>query len=159
MSCVSTSSISILINGGRSSPLKPSSIRQGDPMSSYLFILCMERLSRSIELNLKDKSWTPVKITHWPKLSHIFFAEDLTVFAKPTMPTSLPFSPPLCTYVLNLAKETTTTSSRPSFPPISLVIELISWLLCLEWMPAPLLGNTLGFPWSILGPSIVTSSW
>ena len=43
ISCVSTSSISILFNGGALEPFHLSrGICQGDPFSPYLFILCME---------------------------------------------------------------------------------------------------------------------
>lgn len=50
MSCISTSSIYILINGGRTNFFRPSrGIRQGDPLFSYLFIMCMELLFRKTD--------------------------------------------------------------------------------------------------------------
>jgi len=49
MSYVSTSSISVLFNSGALEPFLPSrGIRQGDPLSPYFFILCMEVLGALI---------------------------------------------------------------------------------------------------------------
>ena len=50
MSCVTSTRISILFNGGALDPFTPTiGIRQGDLMSPYLFILCMEFLGHLIE--------------------------------------------------------------------------------------------------------------
>ena len=58
MSCVSSMSTSILFNGGNVDHIFPSSgIRQGDPLSPYLFILCMEVLGHLIEEKCETCSW------------------------------------------------------------------------------------------------------
>jgi hypothetical protein len=50
VSLVSMTSYSLLVNGAPTKPFWPSrSIRQGDPLSPFLLILMMERLSRSIK--------------------------------------------------------------------------------------------------------------
>ena len=62
MSCVSFTNISILVNRGKLDSFAPSrGIRQGDPLSPYLFILCMEYLSYLIEEKCIDGNWTPIK--------------------------------------------------------------------------------------------------
>ena len=62
MSCVSSVSTSILFNGGNVEPIFPSrGIRQGGPLSPYLFIFCMEVIGRLIEDKCNEKSWVSVK--------------------------------------------------------------------------------------------------
>lgn len=84
MSCISTSEVSILVNGSRTKFFKPSrGIQHGDPISPYIFILCMEMLSRSIEDKVRQKSWVVIKIAgKRPVLSHLFFADDLVLLGK-----------------------------------------------------------------------------
>ena len=84
MSCVSSTSTSILINGSKMDPFQPlHGIRQGDPLSPYLFILCMEFLGTQILDLCEQKSWDTIKASrNGPIFSHIFFADDLLLFAK-----------------------------------------------------------------------------
>ena len=84
MSCVSLALAFILFNGRALDPFLPSrGIRQGDPLSPYLFILCMEVLGKIVEEKCASKVWNPVKASNsGPAFSHLFFADDLLLFAK-----------------------------------------------------------------------------
>lgn len=82
--CISSASISINWNGEHTSSFSSSrSLRQGDPISPYLFILAIERLSHKINDLVNEGSWRPLKIGRGdgPKISHVCFA-DLILFAK-----------------------------------------------------------------------------
>lgn len=64
MECVSGPSMCILWNGEKSESFKPSrGLRQGDPLSPYLFVLCMERLCQLIEKAVEDKRWKPIRLS------------------------------------------------------------------------------------------------
>lgn len=84
MECVSGPSMSILWNGEKTESFKPlRGLRQGDLLSPYLFVLCMERLCHLIDEAVEDKKWKPIRLSRGgPKLSHICFADDLIRFAE-----------------------------------------------------------------------------
>ncbi|PNX61280.1 ribonuclease H [Trifolium pratense] len=83
---ISSSSNSILWNGSKTEAFTPTrGLRQGDPLSPYLFVLCMERLGAMISKYVSDGTWKPMQITNdGTKLSHLFFADDVLLFAKAT---------------------------------------------------------------------------
>lgn len=82
--CVAGPSMRLLWNGEKTEPFKPArGLRQGDPLSPYLFVLCMERLCHLIEDAVGAKIWKPIQLSRGgPKLSHICFADDLILFAE-----------------------------------------------------------------------------
>ena len=84
MHCVSSSTFSILWNGNKLPQFKPNhGLRQGDPLSLYLFIICMEKLSMAINNAVNQGRWDPIHITNsGPQLSHLLFADDVLLFTK-----------------------------------------------------------------------------
>lgn len=75
MKCVSTVSFSILINGQPSNNFSPNrGLRQGDPLSPYLFILCAEVLSGLLAKGQTDGNFHGVQTAPTaPPISHLFF--------------------------------------------------------------------------------------
>lgn len=84
MNCITTSKIYVLVNDSRSQFFYPSGgIRQGDPLSPCIFILCMEILSTQIIHNVDIRIWTPIRMEkNQCFLSHLFYADDLTLMCN-----------------------------------------------------------------------------
>lgn len=75
MQCITTVSYSILVNG--------EGLRQGDPLSSYIFILCMEVLSRNLTQAQDNDRLEGLKIArNAPKINHLLFADDALLDIK-----------------------------------------------------------------------------
>ncbi|KAL5566496.1 hypothetical protein UlMin_029660 [Ulmus minor] len=84
VTCCSTPKMTLLLNGAPVRSFFPKrGLRQGDPLSLYLFILCMEVLSHLINKKVADGLISGFKISrHSPALHHLFFADDVFLMGK-----------------------------------------------------------------------------
>ena len=84
MVCVTTVSYSILVNGEPKGMILPTcGIRQGDPLSPFLFLLCTEGLHGLISnaAHIGDIHGFQL-CRRSPKLTHLLFADDSLLFCK-----------------------------------------------------------------------------
>ncbi|XP_074318329.1 uncharacterized protein LOC141655135 [Silene latifolia] len=86
MACVTSVSFSVLVNGNPSRTFRPTrGLRQGDPLSPYLFILCAEVLSSLMRQAVADGALHGVRISNGaPEISHLLFAYDSIFFTRAT---------------------------------------------------------------------------
>ena len=84
MKCISSVSYSVIINGTTYGHIIPSrGLRQGDPLSPYLFLLCAEGFSALINDAARNNQLHGISICRGaPKVPHLFFADDSLLFYK-----------------------------------------------------------------------------
>lgn len=80
------SNYSFSLNGKLVGNLSPGrGLRQGDPLSPYLFVLCAQGLSSLFLNHEKNNAFCGVRIARsCPSISHLFFADDSLIFFKAT---------------------------------------------------------------------------
>ncbi|CAA0833358.1 DNAse I-like superfamily protein, partial [Striga hermonthica] len=84
LSCISHPTFSFNLNGANCGFVKATrGIRQGDPLSPYLFIIVSEVLSSYLHYLMTSRQFKGIKIAkNAPMLSHLLFADDALVFCK-----------------------------------------------------------------------------
>lgn len=82
--CVTTISFSVVVEGQPFGYFKPNrGLRQGDPLSPYLFLLCAKGFSFLLHKAGQAHKIQGLKIgSRWPAISHLLFIDDSLLSAK-----------------------------------------------------------------------------
>lgn len=84
--CVSSMSFSFLLNGKQFGAFQPArGLRQGNPLSPYLFICCVEGFIRLVEAAVEQGRLHGVKVApSAPVISNLCFADDTVLYCPAT---------------------------------------------------------------------------
>ena len=148
MSYVSTVSTSIVVNGGASDLILPSrGLRQGDPISPYIFIICMDFLVQLIEEKCSTNKWKPVRANRsGAAFLHLFFANDLILFAKANLKNCAAVREVLDLFYSKSGQSVNGAKSRVYFSPNVDRDSREDFCDILGFQSTPNLGKYLGIP-------------
>lgn len=86
MTCLKTLTYSVMVNGEPKGLINPMrGLRKEDPLSPFLFLLCLEGLHGLIQHAVIYRDITGFALCkRGPKLTHLFFANDSVLFCRAT---------------------------------------------------------------------------
>lgn len=135
--CICTLSFSVIINGkpcGHFNPL--GGLRQGDPLSPFLFIIVNEFLSRLISMEEHLGNIRCIIISkNGHSLTHLLFADDLTLFGPASIQNAQSFIGCLDEYSswssqkINVGKSTIQFNKNSSNSIIRDVKEILQFII------------------------------
>ena len=83
LECISTPSYSIKVNGGLHGFFKGKrGLRQGDPISPLIFVICMEMFTRLIKVRTAREGFHFHQHCEALQISHLLFADDVVFFCR-----------------------------------------------------------------------------
>jgi len=148
MLCITSYSMRILWNGEPTASFQPTrGIRQGDPLSPYIFVACMERLSHLIEGLVQSGQWKPLRVCqNGPQVSSLFFADDIVLFAKANITQARLIQECLTRFCMASGQKVSASKSRIYFSPNTHASEMANVCNVLGIEPTDDLGKYLGVP-------------
>jgi hypothetical protein len=119
MECVTSVSYSIRVNSELTEEFFPTrGIRQGDPLSPYLFLLCAEGLSSCLLHAEEIGGIEGIKVCrNAPSVSHLLFADDSLILLKADLNNAISLKQVLDTYCANSGQLISVAKSSIFFSP------------------------------------------
>ena len=143
----------VLFNGGALEGFQQSrGIRQGDPLSPYIFVMLMEVLKFMKKDKCDSKLWDSVKTSRGGLgFSFLFFADDFILFGKANRKNCTNIKEALDSFYELYRQKVNNDKSRVYFSPNVLRERRDELCSCLDLHSIPNLGKYLGFPLKLLG--------
>ena len=119
MRCVTSVKYAIRINGQPCGQIQPTQgLRQGDPLSPYLFLICAEGLSALLHCAAQKNAIKGVAASaRGPRVSHLFFTDDSLVFGRATMSEATKIQRILKVYELSSGQRLNCSKTSLFFSP------------------------------------------
>ncbi|KAF7815200.1 reverse transcriptase [Senna tora] len=150
-SCISSVKHRVLVNGGLTNSITPSrGIRQGDPLSPFIFICGMQFFTEIIDAQVRRRKWTPPTIKG-TKISHLLFADDVLLFSRVDDKSIASIAHSLNLFLMCSGLSINRTKSNIWFSPNTSVAMRNKASAGLHLKSVDKLGSYLGFPLGIKG--------
>jgi hypothetical protein len=119
MACVSSVRYQVRFNSEETDMFTPTrGLRQGDPLSPYLFLLCAEGLSSLLLYEEEVGGIDGVRVCrNAPSVSHLLFADDSLILMKADMNNATSLQRVLDTYCANSGQLVSLAKSSIYFSP------------------------------------------
>jgi hypothetical protein len=148
MACVSSVRYQVRLNNEFTDHFNPSrGLRQGDPLSPYLFLLCAEGLSSLLTVEENLENLMGVKVCHnAPTVSHLLFADDSLILMRADSRNATSLRRALDDYCAASGQLVNDAKSSIFFSPCTSVDTRVEVCSILNIMTEAIMDKYLGLP-------------